>query len=319
MSAAPEIPFAFTAERLDGHRQDAAWLAAALKDAGTRYVPVRAGPGSFQNSYIWQGATPRALLLDAGTAAPLQAAAFCCVLLGEVQGKPCFALGLEADAALPDAVHDDLRGVSALLPADELALLGYARAMVHWQRQHRFCGHCGALMHDLRAGHERQCARCGSGYFPRIDPAIIVLVTDGARALLGRQPSWPQGRYSTIAGFVEHGETLEAAVVREVQEETNITVRAPRYVASQPWPYPGSLMLGFRAEAASTEIRNNDGELEHAAWFTRDEIAESVDGGLMMPPSRSISYKLIRAWFEEETGRDFGALRHVDPNRAGRR
>jgi NAD+ diphosphatase len=315
MSDASPIPFLFAAERLDGHRQDAVWLAAALADAGTRFVPVRAG----QNSYVWQGDTPRALLLEAKSAAPLLPRAFCCVLLGEVGGKPCFALGLGLDATLPEAQHDDLRSVSALLPSDELALLGYARAMVHWQSQHRHCGHCGALMQDARAGHERACGNCGSQHFPRIDPAIIVLVTDGKRCLLGRQPSWPKGRYSTIAGFVEHGETLEAAVIREVREETNIEVRAPRYQSSQPWPYPGSLMLGFRAEAMSTEIRNNDGELEHAAWFTRDEIAESVDKGLMMPPTRSISYRLIREWFEEETGRSFAALRHQDPNQAGRR
>lgn len=314
MSTTSEIPFAFSAERLDGRRQDTAWLAAALADAATLFVPVRGG----MNFYTWQGDVPRALLLDAATAKPLQAAAFCCVLLGEVQGKPCFALGLDDGAPL-SAQHDDLRSVSGLLPADELALLGYARAMVHWQRQHRFCGNCGTLMRDARAGHERDCGNCGSQYFPRIDPAIIVLVTDGERCLLGRQPSWPAGRYSTIAGFVEHGETLEAAVIREVREETNIEVRAPRYLASQPWPYPGSLMLGFRAEAASTDIRCNDGELEHAAWFSRDDIAGSVDQGLMMPPSRSISYRLIKGWFEEEAGRDFGALRHLDPNKAGRR
>ena len=315
MSITPDIPFLFTAERLDGRRQDAAWLAAALADTGTRYVPVRAG----QSCYMWQGETPRALLLDSMTAAPLLSQAFCCVLLGEVESKPCFALGLELDAPLPDAEYDDLRSVSALLPADELALLGYARAMVHWQGQHRYCGHCGALMQSARAGHERACSSCGAQWFPRIDPAIIVLVTDGTRCLLGRQPSWPKGRYSTIAGFVEHGETLEAAVIREVKEETNIEVRAPRYMSSQPWPYPGSLMLGFRAEAASTGIRCNDGELEHVAWFTRDEIARSVEQGLMMPPTRSISYRLIRGWFEEETGRTFAALGHQDPNRAGRR
>ncbi|MFI4927452.1 MAG: NAD(+) diphosphatase, partial [Burkholderiales bacterium] len=267
----------------------------------------------------WKGDTPHALLLDSATAAPLRGQAFCVVLLGEIGTKPCFALGLEEGANLPDAQHDDLRGVSALLPADELALLGYARAMVHWHRQHRYCGHCGALMQSARAGHERSCSSCGSQYFPRIDPAIIVLVTDGKRCLLGRQPSWPKGRYSTIAGFVEHGETLEAAVIREVREETNIRVRAPRYVSSQPWPYPGSLMLGFRAEAVSTDIRTNDGELEHVAWFSRDEIAGSVDKGLMMPPSRSISYRLISEWFEEEAGRSFAALRHQDPNKAGRR
>ena len=308
------IPFHFEAERLGGRRQDPGWLAAALADPGSRYVPVRSGA----SSYLWNGGAPQALLLDAATAASLFGQSFCTVLLGELDGKPCFALGLDEGAALPEARHDDLRGVSALLSFEELALLGYARAMVHWQRQHRFCGHCGAPMQSERAGHERVCGRCGSHWFPRIDPAIIVLVTDGARCLLGRQPSWPKGRYSTIAGFVEHGETLEAAVAREVKEETDIEVRSPRYQSSQPWPYPGSLMLGFRAEAESTAINCNDGELEHAAWFSRDDIADSVNQGLMMPPSRSISYRLIKAWFEEEAGRSFAALKHSDPNKAGR-
>ncbi len=309
-----DVPFHFAAERLDDRRGDAAWLAAALADAGTRYVPVRAG----LSSYIWEGETPRALLLDAATAKPLLPEAACCVLMGEWDGKPCFALGLAGEAPLPEARHDDLRGVSGLLPAEELALLGYARAMVHWHGMHRHCGRCGAPTASERAGHMRACGSCGAEYFPRIDPAIIVLVTDGDRCLLGRQASWPKGRYSTIAGFVEHGETLEAAVLREVKEETDIEVRAPRYVSSQPWPYPGSLMLGFRAEAASTAIHCNDGELEHAAWFSRDDIARSVDDSLMMPPSRSISYRLIKGWYEEEAGRSFTALKHVDPNKAGR-
>jgi len=309
-----EVPFFFSAERLGTRRHDAAWVAAALADSGTRYVPVRGGV----SSYLWNEGTPRALLLDAATAAPLRAADFCCVLLGEVDGKPCFALGLDTDVMLPEARHDDLRSVSALLPQDDLALLGYARAMVHWHLQHRYCGRCGTLMQSERAGHERVCSHCGTHWFPRIDPAIIVLVTDAERCLLGRQASWPKGRYSTIAGFVEHGETLEAAVLREVREETDIEVRAPRYVSSQPWPYPGSLMLGFRAEAASHAIRCNDGELEHAAWFSRDDIADSVNAGLMMPPSRSISYRLIREWYEEAPGRSFAALQHNDPNKAGR-
>jgi NAD+ diphosphatase len=308
------VPFHFSTERLAQRRQHPAWLDAALADKDTYYVPVRGG----MNSYIWNDGAPRALLLDAAAAQRLKSQTFCCVLLGEVAGKPCFALGLEDKAVLPEARHDDLRAVSALLPDDELALLGYARAMVHWQREHRFCGHCGTLMQSVRAGHERACANCGAQWFPRIDPAIIVLVTDGNRCLLGRQPSWPKGRYSTIAGFMEQGETLEAAVIREVREETDIEARNPRYMSSQPWPFPGSLMLGFRAEAGSQAIRCNDGELEHAAWFSRDDIADSVNSGLMMPPSRSISYRLIRAWYEEAPGRSFATLKHSDPNKAGR-
>ena len=308
------IPYLFSAERLGAHRADAEWLAAALADPGTRYVPVRAG----QNSYLWNGGAPRALLLDADYTEILKPEAFCCVLLGEIGGKPCFALGLEEKAMLPDARHDDLRSVSALLSDDDLALLGYARAMVHWQNQHRFCGRCGSFMVNEQAGHVRSCKQCGAQWFPRIDPAIIVLVTDGERCLLGRQAAWPKGRYSTIAGFVEHGETLEAAVMREVKEETDVQIREPRYMSSQPWPYPSSLMLGFRAEAETTAIRCNDSELEHAAWFTRQDIADSVDEGLMMPPSRSISYRLIKTWYEEEPGRSFAELKHKDPNRAGR-
>lgn len=311
---AVDVPFLFQAERLDARREDAAWLASALADTATRFVPVRGG----RSSYVWKDGTPRALLLDAHQAASLKAAAFCTVLLGEVDGHPCFALGLEEGAALPEAQHDDLRGVSALLAADELALLGYARAMAHWHFNHRHCGRCGAQTASRRGGHERACSACGAEIFPRLDPAIIVLVTDGERCLLGRQPSWPKGRYSTIAGFVEHGETLEAAVAREVREETDVLVREPRYVSSQPWPYPGSLMLGFRAEACTRDIRCNDGELEHAAWFSRDDIADSVDSGLMMPPSRSISYRLIRGWYEEEPDRSFAHLNHLDPNKAGR-
>lgn len=311
---AVEVPFLFQAERLGARRDDAAWLAAALADTATRFVPVRGG----KSSYVWKGDAPRALLLDSRQVAPLRQAAFCTVLLGEVDGHPCFALGLEEGAALPEAEHDDLRGVSALLAADELALLGYARALAHWHRQHLHCGRCGALTTSRRGGHERACSACGAEIFPRLDPAIIVLVTDGERCLLGRQAAWPKGRYSTIAGFVEHGETLEAAVAREVREETDVRVGEPRYQSSQPWPYPGSLMLGFRAEAETRDIRCNDGELEHAAWFSRDDIANSVETGLMMPPSRSISYRLIRGWYEEEPGRVFTALKHRDPNKAGR-
>jgi NAD+ diphosphatase len=133
---------------------------------------------------------------------------------------------------------------------------------------------------------------CGTEFFPRVDPAVIVLVTDGDRALLGRQPGWPAGRYSTIAGFVEPGESLEDAVRREVLEETGIETGAASYQSSQPWPFPRSLMLGFRAEALSSEIRLGDRELEDARWFHRDELR----GGSMMPFPQSIAYRLIQEW-----------------------
>ena len=136
---------------------------------------------------------------------------------------------------------------------------------------------------------------CAHEFFPRIDPAIIVLVTDGERALLGRQASWPPGRYSTIAGFVEPGESLEDAVVREVMEETAVEVTSVRYDSSQPWPFPSSLMLGFHATAAPESIVRVSGELEAAAWFTREQINS---GQTLVPPSHAISYRLISAWLK---------------------
>jgi NAD+ diphosphatase len=146
-------------------------------------------------------------------------------------------------------------------------------------------------------------AACGEDWFPRIDPAIIVLVADasGERALLGRQASWPQGRYSTIAGFVEPGESLEDAVAREVAEETGVDVAAVNYHSSQPWPFPSSLMVGFLATASEgTDISLNDGDLEDARWFTRAQIA---NGEVGLPPPTSISYRLIAEWYDRAGGR----------------
>jgi NAD+ diphosphatase len=140
---------------------------------------------------------------------------------------------------------------------------------------------------------------CGRHHFPRIDPAIIVLVTSGERCLLGRKPEWPPKRYSTLAGFVEPGESLEAAVVREVREETSVEVESIHYFASQPWPFPSSLMLGFRAEAASDGIDVGEDELEDARWFTRQEMRDSIaDGTLKLPFHLAISYHLIESWYD---------------------
>ena len=146
-----------------------------------------------------------------------------------------------------------------------------------------------------------QCsnAACSKRSFPRLDPAIIVLTTHEHRALLGRQVSWPEGRYSTIAGFVEPGESLEDAVYREVLEETNVQVESCHYLASQPWPFPNAIMLGFRAKAATTDIRRNDGELADAQWFSREQL---ISGNINLPPPQSIAFRLIENWFDEADG-----------------
>jgi NAD+ diphosphatase len=194
-----------------------------------------------------------------------------------------------------------LRLVATLLPADEAGLLGYARAMIFWRRQNRFCGVCGASTTAARGGHVLVCTNpaCRHEHFPRTDPAIIVLISDGERALLGRQAAWPAGRYSTIAGFVEPGESLEDAVAREVFEETGVQVDLIEYHSSQPWPFPSSLMLGFTAHAVTTEVRLHDQELEDARWFTRAELAA---GYPKIPPNISISFRLIEDWFDAGGG-----------------
>jgi NAD+ diphosphatase len=284
-------------DRASGLRKDPAWLAAAHADPATRYVPVWRS-----RSLVRHEPAPAAVLLEreALSAAPGEA-----ILLGRFRGAACFAVELIADeppALAAAAEFADLRLAGGLLPADEAGLLAYARAMVYWRERHRYCGACGAPTVATSAGHVMSCTRadCGTEFFPRIDPAIIVLVTDGERALLGRQASWPPGRYSTIAGFVEPGESLEDAVVREVHEETSVEVIEVEYHSSQPWPFPSSLMVGFRARAGATTVACPDGELEDARWFTAAELAAGTPA---LPPPQSISFRLIADWYERTTGR----------------
>lgn len=222
------------------------------------------------------------------------------ILLGEFRGQVCFAVEMPADyqPALDGAAQfRDLRALAGELPAEEAGLLAYARAMILWRERHRFCGRCGAPNVAAEAGHVLKCsaANCGHSQFPRIDPAVIVLVTDGERALLGRQAAWPAGRYSTIAGFVEPGESLEDAVVREVLEETGVNIENVEYRSSQPWPFPSSLMIGFTAHAATTEVHLHDAELEDARWLSRDQIAA---GAVDLPSPVSVSFRLIEDWFD---------------------
>jgi NAD+ diphosphatase len=222
------------------------------------------------------------------------------VLLGWFQGTRCVLIELEPERSvdLPSgATFEELRPLSPLLRGDEAGLLAYARALSIWKTRQRFCGVCSAPTLPERAGHVMRCTNeiCQHEFFPRIDPAIIVLVTDGERALLGRQSTWPPGRYSTVAGFVEPGESLEDAVAREVMEETAVRVTSARYDSSQPWPFPSSLMIGFQATAEYGSPVQVSGELEAAGWFTREQIESGV---ALVPPSHSISYRLISTWLK---------------------
>jgi NAD+ diphosphatase len=239
------------------------------------------------------------------------------IFLGVQGDRAYFAVELVSEEEPPAIDLDtparfrNLRRVALLLDEQDGALLAYARAMTYWHGQHRFCGTCGGETKSAEGGHLRVCAddRCGQLHFPRTDPAIIVLVTSGERCLLGRQPTWPEGLYSTIAGFVEPGESLEDAVVREVFEETGVRIETVRYHSSQPWPFPSSLMLGFTATAASETIDVGQDELENARWFTRAEMADTLQRKLLQLPMRiSISFHLIEDWFN--TG-DRGRLREL--------
>jgi len=206
----------------------------------------------------------------------------------------------------------DLRNYAAVLDEDQAALLSYARAMVIWRHNHRYCGACGAPTRPRLGGHVLQCSLidCGREHYPRTDPAIIVLVEKGEQALFGRKAEWPENRYSTIAGFVEPGESAEQAVVREVAEETGVEVTAMHYHSSQPWPFPGSLMLGYTATAGSDVISLNDNELEDARWLTRDQISEKLAlGEFQLPTSISISSRLIEDWFNKKSDLALRTLR----------
>ncbi|UNK58305.1 NAD(+) diphosphatase [Pseudoxanthomonas daejeonensis] len=246
-----------------------------------------------------------------GMPLPLRGAAFgggpgTAIFLGRTDTQAWFALEASALPALDVAQWVDLRRAAADWPADLAGTFAYARGMLYWHARNRFCGVCGGGVTFDRGGFAGHCAQCGNDHYPRVDPAVIVAVSDGERLLLGRQPGWAARRWSVLAGFVEPGETLEQTVVREVHEEAGVRVLGCRYLASQPWPFPGALMLGFEALAAGDEPRV-DGELEAARWFTREEIGRALreDGpgtdGIVLSPGISIARALIVHWYGQGT------------------
>jgi NAD+ diphosphatase len=219
------------------------------------------------------------------------------VFLGLAAGVPVFATDLGDEEAVRGAPAG-LREAATELPAEEAALAAYAASLLGWHRRHRFCANCGRRTELRDAGHERHCPACGTHHFPRTDPVVIVRVTDGSRLLLGRKADWPERRYSVLAGYVEPGETLEDAVRREIHEEAGVEVLSASYVASQPWPFPSSLMLGFHAQADGGEPRPNDVELADVRWFDPSEVEDAAAGrgGVFLPPPFTIARRLIDGW-----------------------
>ena len=290
-------------DRAAEFRRDEAWIAAKLGDPKSRIVPVWR-----DRSLVLHGDAASAVLVTGSHVTGAVDLASEVALLGVDGDIAYFAADLShhetprAEFLDGGAQFMDLREIGPLIEAKEGALLALARGLMYWHRHHRFCGICGSPTASRSAGFVRKCTNeaCGREHYPRTDPAIIVLVTlDDDHCLLGRQAVWPAKRYSTLAGFVEPGETLEAAVAREVFEETGVRISDARYQGSQPWPFPTSLMLGFRARAESRAITLNDSELEDARWFSRDDVENFEDRGFQLPRFGSISRWLIGGWLAE--------------------
>ena len=280
-------------ERHTELRTDGAAIRAALSDSTTRFVAI------WNDRCLANENGPIELGIDEldGLAVSEETVIF----LGRRSERHFFSIAIDGETEptlVTDGSFNSLRALANSLAPDALGLVAYARAMVIWQQRHRYCGLCGHANAPIDGGFVLVCGNpdCQHRVFPRLDPAIIVLVHDGEHCLLGRQASWPEGRFSTIAGFVEPGESLEDAVRREVREESDVAVGDCQYLASQPWPFPSSLMIGFHAIAKSRGIKLNDQELAEALWFSRDDI---VNGTVILPPGMSVAYKLIEAWFDQ--------------------
>ncbi len=294
-------PNAYTGSPLDrasGRRDDAAFIADALADPAALFAPVWRARSLLANV---ESGRPEAVLLSGEAARLLRLDernpwAF----LGLWDGRPVFAVDCSTqEDPLPGqaAAFHDLRAVAGLLPPGEASVLAHARGLMHWRVKHRFCGVCGSACEPRSAGNAMACTSCAAQHFPRTDPAVIMLVVRGDRCLLGHSHRFPNTTmFSTLAGFVEPGESLEEAVRREVFEETGVAVGLVRYHSSQPWPFPSSIMLGFHAEGLTEDIAIDPEELKDARWFTRAEIAEPEAHGFSLPRVDSIARRLIEDW-----------------------
>lgn len=287
-------------DRCGEHRADVEWMAAQCASPRARWLPFDS-----------DGRVPvrehRLCWIDAGKLAPDVPANF----LGRVADAPLYALREPVPHGMTPAASEwlDLRAAASVLVRDDAALFAYARGIANWQASMRHCSWCGAPLSFVDGGHRAACNGCGRLHFPRTDPAIIVIVEQGDACLLARQAAWPPRQYSTLAGFVEPGESLTDALRREVREETGVEVLDCDFHSSQPWPFPASLMLGFTATAASRTINLADGEIQDARWFTADEIADGLRGGtLRISTPLSISYRLIEHWLRTRAGIELSEL-----------
>ena len=280
-------------DRASTERKDPDWVRRQLTDPAARAVVAG------HDGVVMRDGQPPALLRT-----PLRSDGEP-ILLGLEDGAARFAVDLDAlptadrGAAIDGAEVVPLRDAGAVLPPAEAGLAAYVMALLNWHRRHRFCANCGAATDLAEAGYSRQCPRCGATHFPRTDPVVIMTVEHDGRLLLGRRAGWPPGRLSVLAGFVSPGESAEEAVVREVEEESGIVAHSARYVASQPWPFPSSLMLGYEASSAGGQPVPQPGEMVEVKWFSRADVVAAQQAGsadLILPGEVSIARMLIDAW-----------------------
>ncbi|WP_336208156.1 NAD(+) diphosphatase [Nonomuraea sp. LPB2021202275-12-8] len=298
-----------TIDRSAALRADATWLERAWTDSATRVLVIdngrtlvrRTGEEVHAVLFTTAQAPPgeRYLLgVEDGVAYFAVAAPLPGMPSGDINGRVTVAMSLR-DTPDGQAVPAGLRQVGGLLGDRDAGLLVYAVALEAWHATHEYCPRCGTRTEVQAGGHIRVCPQDSSQHFPRVDPAVIMLIRDpDDRCLLARGPQWPEGRLSILAGFVEPGESLEAAVVREVAEEVGVAVANPRYLGSQPWPFPRSLMLGFFAEALTTSLIPDAEEIAEARWFSRQELVQALETGeVRLPPPVSIARRLIETWY----------------------
>lgn len=292
--------------RVHPQREDVAWIEAQRARDDARFL-ILAGDGALYQASP-NGSDPSAFF-DAGRAAGLAPDADELFLGLTPDDAPVFALSAGEIPPDPAALGVEARGMRAIamdgaIGHDEASMLGLARSLWLWHVTHKYCAACGKPSRPTLGGYRRDCPSCGAQHFPRTDPVVIMLVTDGDRALIGRSGRFHPRMYSTIAGFMEPGETIEQAVARETVEETGLEVGDVRYVMSQPWPFPSSLMIGCFAEATTTTIAIDPNELEDAFWAGREDLAAAFRGEaeFILPPPMAIAHQLIRTYLSERDG-----------------
>ena len=285
-------------DRVSQRRQDGDWVVSLLEDPETRLLPLHGlKPQIHHSSAValnWQSVAPWRPLIEAGATL---------ILLGTSEQRALFAL--DATSAEAETETMDARAAAAMIDGGEAAILAEARSLIDWHSRHGFCAQCGTPSVVASGGWVRHCPNCKAHHFPRVDPVVIMLAVRGEYCLLGRGLRRPGARFSCLAGFMEPGETLEEAVRREVLEESAIRVGRVRYLASQPWPFPSSLMMGCLAEALSEEITIDPEELAEVRWFERQEVRAMVErsrsddalpGMVTLPPPLAIGHQIARRW-----------------------